>query len=304
MKIEPQNEKMVVIAPAGMGLDLTRPEEISEEEKQRFKQTFLSFGGRPHLGLNFWLDNRIDILKRYRIWSGTINQRTDGDRIMYNPNGYGFVYLYGMTGYAAGVKYIIHMEQQQGFTKEQVHEGIAAAFIWLGPRGMETVAQGLSDYEWIEPKGRPAFPDNWKADPDAFKSGLDFSTPDLSDTELERIKEWYLRVEGEIPPYVGFLTAHGRRLLKAYRQRFENTLKVLPKQIMPYLMLHIDVMRGNRDGIREGVLLARGFGMTKAQTLEAISWGMFYGGVESGSITDEAASDILDGWKERASSSA
>jgi hypothetical protein len=110
------------------------------------------------------------------------------------------------------------------------------------------------------------------------------------------MKQWYLRVEGEVPDYVAFFAANGGRLLKAYRHRFETALRILPKQIMPYVMLHIDIMRGNRDGIREGVLLARGFGMTKPQTLEAIAWGMFYGGVESGSIVDEVASDILDQW--------
>ena len=295
MKVDDQ-QKVVITAPAGMGLDLSHPDEITDEERQRFSQAFLSYGGRPHLGLNFWLDDRIDILKRYRLWSGTITNRAAGDRIMYSPNGYGFVYLYGITGYDAGVNYIVHMEQQQGFTKEQVLEGIATAFVWLGPRGMESVAKGLASYEWIQPAGRPSFPDNWSADPDAFRSGLDFRAPELTAAELAQLKAWYARVEGEVPAYVDFLAAHGGKLLKAYRQRFELTLRTLPKQIMPYVMIHIDVMRGNRDGIREGVLLARGFGMTKAQTLEAIAWGMFYGGVETGSIVDEVASDILDSW--------
>lgn len=286
--------------PSGMGLDLTRPEEISEAEKEAFSQTFLAFGGRPHIGLNFWVDNdeRIDILKRYRIWVGTINNRpAPGETPTYNPNGYGFVYLYGMTGFDAGVRYIVTMEQRQGFSKEMILEGVAAAFIWLGPRGMECVAKGLEDYDWPAPAKPAVFPANWQPDPDAFKSGLDFSTTDLSDAELESLKQWYLRVEGELPGYLPLLAAHGGRLLKAYRNRFETALRILPKQVMPYVMLHIDVMRGHREGIREGVLLARGFGMTKAQTVEAIAWGMFYGGVETGSIVDEVAGDILDSWK-------
>jgi hypothetical protein len=279
----------------GMGLDLSRPDEITEQEKEAFTQTFLSFTGRPHYGLNFWLDRRPDILKRYRNWSDRINTR--GDVKTYNPNGYGFVYLYGMTGYEVGVKYIVNVEQRLGLTKEQVLEGIAAAFLWLGPRGMETVAHGLADYEWITPSAPAIIPANWAPDPEAFRSGLDFSTPELSDAELSSLTEWYLRVEGEVPGYVSFLSSHGRRLLKAYRNRFETALTLLPKQVMPYLMIHINVMRGHREGIREGVLLARGFGMTREQTAEAIAWGMFYGGVASGSIVDEVAGEILDGWK-------
>jgi hypothetical protein len=288
------------LPPAGMGLDLTRPDEITEAEKLAFSQTFHEFGGRPHIGLNFWLENddRIDILKRYRIWVGTINDRpAPGQPWTYNPNGYGFVYLYGITGFEAGVRYIITMEQRQGLNREQILEGMATAFLWLGPTGMETVAKGLADYDWAPPTRTPDFPQNWRPDPDAFRSGLDFSTPDLSDAELARLKEWYLAVEGEVPAYVPLLAANGPRVLKAYRHRFETALRILPKQVMPYVMLHIDIMRGNRDGIREGVLLARGFGMTKAQTLEAIAWGMFYGGVESGSIVDEVAGDVLDNWE-------
>jgi len=281
-------------AKFGMGLDLSRPDEISEDEKESFKKIFAAITGRQHLGLNFWLDTRPDILKRYRIWADKINTR--GDLRAYNPNGYGFVYLYGITGYTAGAKYIVTAEQSLGLSREQVLEGIATAFLWLGPRGMETVAVGLSDYEWKNPEFQPRMPANWAPDPKGFTSGLDFETPDLSDAELLRLKEWYLRVEGEIPRYVEFLDANGRRLLKAYRHRFETALTVLPKQVMPYVMIDVNVMRGHREGIREGVLLARGFGMTKEQVAEAIAWGMFYGGVSAGSIVDEAAGDVLGAW--------
>jgi hypothetical protein len=277
-----------------MGLDLTRLDEITEEEKDAFKARFLEVTGRLHPGQIFWLDDRPDILKRYRNWSDKIN--AFGGFKPYNPNGFGFVYLYGITGWVEGVKYIVHVEQVHGLSEAQVLEGIAAAFIWLGPRGMETVHDALDGYEWKESQADPVFPDNWAPDPDGFASGLDFENPDLSDEELESLRDWYMRVEGEVPAYVGFLSQHGRQVLKAYRNRFETALTTLPKQVMPYLMIHIDVMRGSREGIREGVLLARGFGMTKLQTLEAISWGMFYGGVESGSIVAHAAGDILDSW--------
>jgi hypothetical protein len=277
-----------------MGLDLTRLDEITEEEKVAFTERFIEVSGRAHPGQIFWLDDRPDILKRYRNWSDTISTR--GVRT-YNPNGFGFVYLYGVTGFVEGLKYIVFVEQRHGLTEAQVLEGIAAAFIWLGPRGMETVHDALEDYAWKTPDYDPVFPENWAPDPAGFASGLDFEDPDLSDAELESLTDWYMRVEGEVPGYVRFLSKHGRQVLKAYRNRFENALVTLPKQVMPYLMLHIDVMRGHREGIREGVLLARGFGMTKEQTIEAISWGMFYGGVESGSIVVDAAGDILDQWE-------
>jgi hypothetical protein len=44
------------------------------------------------------------------------------------------------------------------------------------------------------------------------------------------------------------------------------------------------------------MLLARGFGVTKPQILEAIGWGAFYGGHESLNLVDQVAGDVLDAW--------
>jgi hypothetical protein len=279
----------------GMGLDLDSVDQLTESEREAFRRTFEELTGRPHHGLNFWLDARSDVLKRYRSWADRID--VDRENRTYNPNGFGFLVWYALNGYEPGVRYLLHVEQRLGLTREEVLEGIALAFIWAGPRGMETIARGLDGYEWQTPAERPRFPDGWAPDPEAFASGLDFTSPGLSDAELRSLTGWYERVEMEVPAYVPFLTRERPELLKAYRNRFENTIRLLPRQVMPYVMIHVNTQRGFAEGIREGILLARGFGMTRAQTLEAISWGSFYGGVESLSIADRAAGDLLSGWK-------
>jgi hypothetical protein len=275
----------------GMGLDLEHVDQLSEAERAAFSRTFQDLTGRPHHGLNFWLDTRPDVLKRYRAWADRIND--DRENGTYNPNGFGFLVWYALNGYEPGVRYLLHVEQRLGLTRDEVLEGIALAFIWAGPRGMETIATGLDGYEWQTPAARPRFAGNWAPDPDAFASGLDFSTPVMSAAELRSLTEWYERVETEVPPYVPFLARERPELLKAYRNRFENTLRLLPKQVMPYVMIHVNVQRGFAEGVREGVLLARGFGMTRRQILEAISWGSFYGGAESVSLVERAAGDVL-----------
>jgi hypothetical protein len=290
------------ILPAGisadLGLDLTRPDELTDAEQQAYRRIYEWYGGRPHLGLNFWLENgeRIDILKRYRIWAVSSSKAATGEPLTSKPSNFGFIYFYGMTGYTAGVRYITTMMQREGLTREQILEGLSVAYIWIGPRGMDTIARALDGFDWSASTPAAVYPANWQADPEAFRSGIDLNSPDLSPAELARLQEWYLRVEGEIPRYVDGRLADGGRQLKAYRHRFETALRTLPKQVMPYVMLDIHVTRGNRQGIREGVLLARGFDMTRAQTIEAIASGMFYGGVETGSIAAEAAGDILDNW--------
>ena len=278
----------------GMGLDLSNLNELTDAEREAFRRTFSDFTGRPHFGLNFWLDTRPDVLKRYRNWADRIN--IDAQPQTYNPNGYGFLVWYSLLGYEPGVRYLLHAEQKQGLSRDDVMEGIALAFIWAGPRGMETIATALESYEWQTPSRPPPYPSNWSVDPEAFASGLDFGSAELSASEVDSLTEWYARVEGEVPPYVPFLARERPALLKAYRNRFENTVRRLPKQVMPYVMIHVNTQRGFAEGIREGVLLARGFGMSRGQTLEAISWGSFYGGVESVSIVEEAAGDILAGW--------
>ena len=84
-----------------------------------------------------------------------------------------------------------------------------------------------------------------------------------------------------------------RRLLKSWRNRYENILFELPKQVMPYSQLHFNVMRGWADGIRESVLLARAFGMTKEQVYEPLFSPMVNTGPEAYTIVSQAAGDVL-----------
>jgi hypothetical protein len=198
-----------------------------------------------------------------------------------------------MSGYTAGIRYLVHMHQSMGFTKAQILEGLAVAFLYNGPRGSQTVAEALDGYEWIEPETPAVFFDGWAPDPDAFKTGMDFTTREVLDGELDLLDRWYLRTIGEIPPYVGFLRRHRPQLLKSWRNRYENILFELPKQVMPYSQLHFNVMRGWADGIRESVLLARAFGMTKEQVYEPLFSPMVNTGPEAYNIVQQAAGDVL-----------
>src|SRR5215469_10242873 len=163
------------------GLDFTNTRVVTDAEKEAFKAAYSKTLGRPHVGLNYWLDNGPDVLKRYRAFA---EAGTGSPFLNQTLQGFYFLELYSLTGYAEGVKYVVHMWQNAGLTKAQVLEWVAVGFLHAGPRGMETIAEALADYEWIEPDGPPKFPDGWSADPEAFESGLDFSSPELSANEL------------------------------------------------------------------------------------------------------------------------
>ena len=85
-------------------------------------------------------------------------------------------------------------------------------------------------------------------------------------------------------------------VLKAYRNRYENILKILPKQLDPYLQIHLGVERGEASVARDGILLARGFGMKRKHVLEALSWGAFYGGTPALDYAEEASAGLLESW--------
>lgn len=138
------------------------------------------------------------------------------------------------------------------------------------------------------------WPADWSFDADAFKSGMDFRSPEATPRDLEALLAWYARTIGEVPRYARFLARHRPGFLKAYRNRFEHALRDgLPKQMVPYLLLNFNVMRGFRDGIREAVLMARWLGLSRAQVVDAVCWA-YFGGMDAISIADEAAGDVID----------
>ena len=274
------------------GLDLSNPDVMTPEEHRRFREFYIRTKGYALPAFEFWADFQPDVLKRYRLQA-----LHSGPESIIVP--LSFLHLYSVVGYGDGVLYEVRNCQSIGATKAQILETMALAFLHAGPRGMGSVATSSADYmrTYVEPiESKRLFPVGWEPDPDAFKAGLDFSTADLSADELARLEAWYMRYEREVPSYVRFLAEFRPALLKAYRQRFEHSHFALPKQMVPYMLLHFEVSRGLAEGIREGVLLARGFGMTKTQALEAISWGMLYGGPTAIAIVDKAAGDVLRNW--------
>ena len=286
------------MADMNRGLDLSVFETATDAESDQFRSFYRDKLGTPHRGLNFWLDvDRPDVLKRYRAYAD--DGTPGGLETVRKVGGFSFFVSYAMSGYAPGIRYLVHMHQSMGFSRSQILEGLAVAFLYNGPRGSETVAEALDGYEWIEPAEPAVFFDGWAPDPGAFKSGMDFSTREVLGGEMDLLEDWYLRTIGEVPEYVGFLRQHRPRLLKSFRNRYENVLVELPKQVMPYTQLHFNVMRGWADGIREAVLLARAFGMTKEQVYEPLFSPMINTGPEVYSIVSRAAGDVLgaDDWR-------
>jgi len=272
------------------GLNLSNQDVTTQDEIDAFRAIYAESHGATLPAYDFWLDHTPEVLKRHRLQAYAAGHSGAWFPLIY-------LHYYTVTGYEDGIAYELRNAIHGGASRGQILETLATAFIHAGPFGLRYVASAAGDVlETCDDRGfaRGFFPDGWAPDPDAFASGLDFSRVALAPAERASLIEWYERTLGEVPRYVRFLLESNPALLKASRGRFENAMRTsLPKQMMPLLLLHLNVSRGFDDGVREAVQLAKAFGLGRERTLWTIGWGMLYGGTAAVSMVDRAAGDVL-----------
>lgn len=276
------------------GLDLGRLATTTDEEIAAFRAHYRSSHGEPLPAYDFWLAMDPGQVKRHRLqarWSAD----DEGRRLPLHGT-LAFLHLYAILAYESGIRYEVDHSRSYGCSRAAVLETLALAFMHSGPRGMDAVnsaARHTLD-GWVEmagdaQSGADAFPKNWSRDTSVLQLGLDYTTPDWSAGEWECLTSWYRRHLGELPAYVTFMRSVRPGVLKAWWARLEGAMRgALPIQMLPFLMIHLNVSRGLGPGIREGILLGRSFGMTEGQINEAIGWGALYGGPAAISVASEA----------------
>lgn len=278
------------------GLDLTNVNDVSETEISLFRASYAKTHGSVLDAYEFWLDFDPGVVKSHRVQA--FYSASEEGRSMPLHGTLGFLHLYTVMGYEQGIKYEVVHARNLGATKRAVLQIIELAFIHCGPKGIDAARSASKAIlsEWVEPEQEMStvFPQGWMADPASFQLDLDLTTCELSEDELTAIRSWYIDKAGELPDYVEFLAAGRPGLLKAYFHRLARAMSgPLPRQILPFVLLQMHVVRANPAGIRESALLGRGLGMTSDQLYEAAAWGMMYGGPSALSITMKAAGDVF-----------
>jgi hypothetical protein len=280
------------------GLDILKADETTEEDIRGLREYNANTKGYTPESHEMWLDQRPDVFKRKILT--ILMADTEETRDRQARNLLSALHYYTIIGYQEGALYEIRQARIQGASKGQVLDTLAVAYTHAHAFGMNRTAEVARQYfaDWTEdePDGSEAFPEGWAFDPGAFKTGMDFSQPDLSPDERRMLEDWYLAHGGEIPKYVTFLADHRPSLLKAHRNRYENAAKNgLPKEMVPYLLLYFNVVRGNREGIREQVLLMKSFRVEKDYIVGCMCRAMTsYGGPDAISIAADAAGDLVD----------
>lgn len=286
---------MPQLPPDGLLYD---PDVTTQEEIDTYRAFYAKTKGYSLPAFEFWLELRPDVLKRYR--ANFVKETTSTEE---KPRALAHVlamlHHYAVVGFDDGILYEIKLAQSEGATRGECLDTIAFAFINGGPMGNASVGKSSLEFmkNWKEgdaPVRADRWPAAWRFDPAAFRSGMDFSTPEATKQDTECLLDWYQEKLGEVPRYVQFLARHRPGFLKAFRNRFEHALRDgLPREMVPYMLLNLNVTRGFKDGIREAVLLGKAFGLTRPQLVDSICWA-YYGGMDGISIAQEAAGDLLD----------
>jgi hypothetical protein len=277
------------------GLDLLQLDGVTAEEVAAFAEFYISRHGREHLGFSYLLHERPDALKAFRLYVRAVSESSAADENMFSVGPAYFLY-YAHLGYHAGVRDVFGSCQGAGYSKEDCRDLFGLGALVLGPAGFETLARALADHLWIDQTSTIRVPANWDRSLDALEAGLDFSELRLLPGERELIERWYDLWLGEVPAWVRFAGDHQPNVLKVQRLRFERALRSLPKQTLPLAMLNFRLMRGDVETIRENVLMARGFGVSKDQVLRTIVAAVQYGGEETIAVAAAKVADVIADW--------
>jgi hypothetical protein len=206
--------------------------------------------------------------------------------------------MYILYGWETGIYNEFRHLNFRGLTKAQLMELVMFAQLQAGMRGLQLVYNSVSRL-LVDLRDNPEpapFPKGWAPDPDAFKAGLDLSTRELTAQDRDRITSWYEQTIGYVPKSVQFSLKYHPEFYKWHRARWEVIFQKLPKQTAPYVMLRQHLLTGNKDALREAVLLGKAWGITREWTMHGLAASALYTGFEGLYTAQAAVDDIFQNW--------
>ena len=287
------------------GLNLTTINETTDQEKAEFWADKMAWRpgkmAYPLTAYSFLIQNRPDMLKYHMRQMQFLHAVPANGEIPMAITMLTMLHWYACNRVPGGVLHEVMGSQEMGASKAQVNEIFGLAFMHSGPCGFNEVYQQAFDYmaSYKEPDHSIVWPAGWAPDPAAFRSGLDFDNPELTADEKDLLDKWYTDTIGYVPQSISTLVKYNPSFVKQHRAKFEGALATgaLPKQMVPYILIHYNMNRGFRDGIREATLLGKAWGMTRDHVVNALTLGTGYmAGIDGMYIVHEAIGDILEGW--------
>jgi alkylhydroperoxidase/carboxymuconolactone decarboxylase family protein YurZ len=261
---------------------------------------------RPFQSLLF--DCRPDVLKRHRLHAGVMMAGSGLGEPMPRTSPIWTIvsgHWYTTTGDAVLAMVDIAAARTRGATKAEVSHWLALAS-FSGHNWFNAAGRIVEPYmrAWDADDGAPGlqWPEGWRADPDVFRSGIDFTDFDESraDEELELIRDWYRRWQGEVPAFVDFFGKHFPLVLRAFRARYETVMDgALPCQMVALLQLDLAAKWTQPDAVRRLLHMAKALGATKDQVVQVLAFTQNRLGDTRMNAALPGVDDILDDWDTR-----
>jgi hypothetical protein len=196
-----------------------------------------------------------------------------------------YAFGYMMVGNANGALYEVIGSRRAGLSRVQVIELARHAALAGGPRGVNPIAEALSEYleGWAsdgDAEPDPSlWPSSWTFEPEVFRSGIDHDSAELSPAEWSLLESWYERMLGGVPPHFAPLATWHPTAFKTMRIREEHAAAgTLPNQLIPLLHLHAAMTRRDPVALRRAVALAKSVGVRRHELVCAIYWSSVPGG--------------------------
>ncbi len=214
--------------------------------------------------------------------------------------GVGTLAAYLVLDWETGILNQFQVLRRNGMSRQEIMEIVMFVQLYGGMRQLGHVYRAVGDMlpAFAEPTNPPAkFPANWNVDPDAFKSGLDLSTRDFTEQDRRAITGWYEQNIGYVPESIAIGLEMHPEFIKMNRMKWENAIVTLPRQVAPQVMIRINMVTGNVEGLRESILLARNWGISRQHVINGIfAAAMYFTAFEGLHTASQAALDILRDW--------
>jgi hypothetical protein len=284
---------------ASEGLDLSRLDETTPQEVNDNLIKVWSWRGPLYemYANSLMLDYAPDFAKLHRWGSDFFGRPSHVNVILLSSQN---IHSYMMFGWETGILNEFITLRRNGFAVEKTMELVMFSQLYAGMRGLghvfRAVGENLASYgPPVEPLA--PFPDGWAPDPEAFKSGLDLSTREMTKPDIDNLTSWYERTIGYLPESIQFGLKYHPRFVKVNRAKWEVAIKTLPKQMAPYLMLRHHTITGSVDGLREAVLLGKAWGITRELVVQGImGTAMYFTGFDGLYAAFKGVDDVLEDW--------
>jgi hypothetical protein len=212
------------------GLDLDRPDITTVEEWQAWRQADTEFRGYPLPSCELLTDlGRPDVVKRWMAQTQVFGSTAPHESFLLSS---ALFVTSARSSASPKGPYEINNCERRDMTREETADVLAIAFLNSPSAGTlrirDAVVARMQRYRDPSSETQVTYPEHWQTPANFWDAGLDYSTSEMSAAEHASLVAWYERVTGEVPGYVPLLGDIRPRLLKAYRNRFEHTLRALP----------------------------------------------------------------------------